>query len=561
MSGIGPIDGYTSNYSFQLISYDFPRWQSYEHDNWTLLDTTLAVLFGGAGISGIWKNGVTYNINERLIDESNNTLYLCLVDHTTPDTGLFSDERAANPSYWRSLSFVPSNRGLWAAGVQYATGDFVQFGNQFAVCAISHLSINFTNDATLGYWQILIDLSGYNPVLALQKSFNLSDLANVTTARTNLGLGTASTHADTEYFRVANSLSEGNAVTVRANLGILSSALHPSTDFVLAANNLSDLANEATARTNLGLGTLATQTTIAINQINGSGVNGQALIATTTPAQAAAYIGAATNLNGGIVPQLPTVAPTSQYLRGDNSWNSPFDIGEIRQFGGLYIPNNWLECDGSSYAAATYPSLYAALVASSSVTISNATAAVITWTNHRFRSNYPVSFAATLGVLPAPITAGTVYYVVAGSASSNTFQISAAPGGAAINTAANTNTGTYTGACAPYGISGVNFSVPDFRGVVLRSLDEGRGFDTNRVIGTYQADGNKSHNHTLHDPGHLHGIPVGNATNNSSGTGSSVANNSSSNTNTSTTGITIDASGNAEATMKNYSVLTCIRAQ
>jgi hypothetical protein len=60
-----------------------------------------------------------------------------------------------------------------------------------------------------------------------QRSNNLSDLTNVVTARTNLGLGTAATFN--------------------------------STQFLLTASNLSDLANAATARTNLGLGTIATQ--------------------------------------------------------------------------------------------------------------------------------------------------------------------------------------------------------------------------------------------------------------------------------------------------------------
>jgi len=60
----------------------------------------------------------------------------------------------------------------------------------------------------------------------LQESNNLSDLANVSSARTNLGLGTAAVQPDTRYAH--------------------------------RANNLSDLASVATARTNLGLGTAAT---------------------------------------------------------------------------------------------------------------------------------------------------------------------------------------------------------------------------------------------------------------------------------------------------------------
>ena len=60
----------------------------------------------------------------------------------------------------------------------------------------------------------------------LTASNNLSDLANVSTARTNLGLGTA--------------------------------AQQNTSAFLLTSNNLSDLGSATTARTNLGLGLLAT---------------------------------------------------------------------------------------------------------------------------------------------------------------------------------------------------------------------------------------------------------------------------------------------------------------
>jgi len=67
------------------------------------------------------------------------------------------------------------------------------------------------------------------PTNVLITTNNLSDLNNASTARTNLGLGTAATSA--------------------------------STDFLQVSNNLSDLNNASTARTNLGLGTSATADT------------------------------------------------------------------------------------------------------------------------------------------------------------------------------------------------------------------------------------------------------------------------------------------------------------
>ncbi|MDX7880441.1 phage tail protein [Acinetobacter nosocomialis] len=47
-----------------------------------------------------------------------------------------------------------------------------------------------------------------------------------------------------------------------------------------------------------------------------------------------------------------------------------------------------------------------------------------------------------------------------------------------------------------YGGNGsTTFGVPDYRGVVLRGLDSGRGLDTGRPLGSYQEDSLKAHDH------------------------------------------------------------------
>lgn len=77
------------------------------------------------------------------------------------------------------------------------------------------------------------------------------------------------------------------------------------------------------------------------------------------------------------------------------------------------------------------------------VTITNASPGVVTWTNHNLSVNQPVVFTTT-GGLPTGLTAGTTYYVIAAGLTSGAFEVAATPGGAAINTS-SAGSGTHTG--------------------------------------------------------------------------------------------------------------------
>jgi hypothetical protein len=77
----------------------------------------------------------------------------------------------------------------------------------------------------------------------------------------------------------------------------------------------------------------------------------------------------------------------------------------------------------------------------STVTITIASPAVITWTGHTFNNGEPIILTTT-GALPTGLTANTIYYIV--SAAANTFRLALTPGGAAINTS-GTQSGTHTG--------------------------------------------------------------------------------------------------------------------
>jgi hypothetical protein len=133
-----------------------------------------------------------------------------------------------------------------------------------------------------------------NADAAVQVANNLSDVT-AATARENLGLGTAAVQ-DSSYFLIAgNNLSDiGTAATARSNLGLGSAATQDAlgfgafgivtvtswsdanlvrsggdgslmdsgiafTDVLTKSGNLASLGSTSTARTNLGLGSIATK--------------------------------------------------------------------------------------------------------------------------------------------------------------------------------------------------------------------------------------------------------------------------------------------------------------
>lgn len=147
--------------------------------------------------------------------------------------------------------------------------------------------------------------------------------------------------------------------------------------------------------------------------------------------------------------------------------------GSFLLSGALSAPNGYLLCDGTAISRTTYSGLFAAITAAAVVTITIATPAVVTWNSHGLVAGDIVSFETT-GALPTGLITGTNYYVI--NPTTNTFQVSATPGGSAINTS-GVQSGVQTCRHNPFGCGNgtTTFNLPDGKGRKLAMADLGAG--------------------------------------------------------------------------------------
>lgn len=203
-------------------------------------------------------------------------------------------------------------------------------------------------------------------------------------------------------------------------------------------------------------------------------------------------------------------------VAGGVKWAAPASIptGVSLDFMGTpsLIPSGYLAEDGSNVSRVTFAALFAVLIKAANATISNASPGVVTWNAHGLANGDVVKFF-TSGALPSPLVAGTTYFVVNGT--TNTFNVAATEGGAAINTTTG-GSGTHTAVHAPYGDGdgSTTFTLPDTR----RRAMIGRGGTPTATVGArLGATGGaethtlseaesalKTHNHGVTDAGHAH---------------------------------------------------------
>lgn len=178
-----------------------------------------------------------------------------------------------------NVATARTNLGLGTAAIQNATDFDAAGAASTAITSHEATHTHATSASQIG------GLLGVN---------NLNDLTDPIAARTNLGLGTAAVQSTTAFDAAGAATS-----AITSHVATYHTGGGGGTGDLLSTNNLSDLANVATARTNLGLGTAATQNIEAFDAAGAATGAVASHEATHTHATSASQIGgllAASNL-------------------------------------------------------------------------------------------------------------------------------------------------------------------------------------------------------------------------------------------------------------------------
>ena len=148
--------------------------------------------------------------------------------------------------------------------------------------------------------------------------------------------------------------------------------------------------------------------------------------------------------------------------------DSMFPPGIVLDYSGVNIPGTfWVNCNGNSYARASYPTCWTNLAPTlGTCTINQAAPAIVTINGHGLQSGACIAFLST-GSLPSPLAVETNYYVTV--INGDTFKLSTSYtnylAGTWITTT-NAGSGVHTLRSNPWGIvDATHFNIPDTQGL------------------------------------------------------------------------------------------------
>lgn len=148
---------YTTHFNFAKPPFNYVAWHDMMNDNFDRLDTMLSIA-GYPVFEDVWANDTLYEVGDRAFDDTNSTVFVCMVEHTSAASGTFPQERANNPTYWVLLDQGITYRAAWTTGAVYYYGDIVTNNGSSYMCVEQHTAgVSFAGDFSLGYWDLFAE--------------------------------------------------------------------------------------------------------------------------------------------------------------------------------------------------------------------------------------------------------------------------------------------------------------------------------------------------------------------------------------------------------------------
>jgi hypothetical protein len=152
----------TANYNLGIASFDTPVWQLLYENAMDVIDAALFALSGIGNVVGVWDNATGYTLTQRVVDDTDNTMWECITAHTSEATGTFAADRAANAGRWQQVVSTFYNGGEWATGTDYNANTFVRSGNYLGIVVSSYTSgATYAADVSNGDIVTVVDFTSY----------------------------------------------------------------------------------------------------------------------------------------------------------------------------------------------------------------------------------------------------------------------------------------------------------------------------------------------------------------------------------------------------------------